>query len=315
MNVTPFKGRPGQAPANVTRLPIGLPEGSDGGALPQQLKAALLSSVAPTRDDRQRVRQKLSTALVADRMSPSVRRVDAQMAAREGGVIATALSYGLAAKWAVSSLAISAALALAFVLHGSSDSGSAVNTKRAEPLRAAQPQQQPPANPSVMAGPSVATESASVERPLKGPFHAARVRVRPALHRRGRSAPVPDDLPESQLVEATLEAVEHAPAKPLAAEPAVVASSPDLAEELRLLRSASSALAAHQPAVALSRVRQHEARYPKSPLAQEAEALRVMALCELGEQPAARIARDTFLRVQPHSPLAERVRQACAGLP
>jgi hypothetical protein len=259
------------------------------------------------------VLQKLSGALAAEGVSPSVQRVDAQMAARDAGVIAAGSSYGLAAKWVFSSLAITAALALAFALRGSPDADSvAGRPQRAEPTRALQPLRQLPVDPPDVASPSPPT-APRVEPPLKRPLQAARVRLRP--ERRARRAAVQDDLAEPQLVAASPETLEPAPVSPPTDEPAVVPAGPDLAEELRLLRSASSALAAHQPAVALARIQQHAARYPKSPLAQEAEALRVMALCELGEQPAARVARDKFLRVQPHSPLGERVRQACAGLP
>jgi hypothetical protein len=45
-------------------------------------------------------------------------------------------------------------------------------------------------------------------------------------------------------------------------------------------------------------------------LSKEKAALRIMAACALG-QPQARAERDTFLLAERHSPLGERVRDAC----
>ena len=90
------------------------------------------------------------------------------------------------------------------------------------------------------------------------------------------------------------------------------AAGPSLAAELELLHRAQSAWRAREAARALSIVDEHRARYPRSALRVEREALQVLALCELGRRSeAARVARALLAR-EPLSPLRAAIEQSCA---
>lgn len=94
-------------------------------------------------------------------------------------------------------------------------------------------------------------------------------------------------------------------------EPAPVASPSTLAEEMRILRSAQSALSAGDPDSALARLAEHARRFPTGAMVEEREAARIVALCRAGRREEARTAAATFLRERPTSPLAARVRTSC----
>lgn len=84
----------------------------------------------------------------------------------------------------------------------------------------------------------------------------------------------------------------------------------DLAEETRLLRDADKALRAGATAKAIALLDEHAARFPKGALAPERAAERLIVSCELGVADRARV--DQFLASRGASPLAARVRRACA---
>lgn len=84
--------------------------------------------------------------------------------------------------------------------------------------------------------------------------------------------------------------------------------------ELALVRSAKRALALREPADALAVLKEHADLYPKGALDEEAKALRVIALVELGE-PSARAHAERFASTYPDSPYAQRVASAVARLP
>lgn len=91
-------------------------------------------------------------------------------------------------------------------------------------------------------------------------------------------------------------------------EPASSAS-----EELLLIREATRALRDHRLATARQMLEQHAMRFPAGILMQEREGLTVIALCLEGRLSEARPLRASFLANAPTSPLAARVRSACAG--
>jgi hypothetical protein len=90
-------------------------------------------------------------------------------------------------------------------------------------------------------------------------------------------------------------------------------SASDASEELALIRQASQALRDHQPAVAWQLLQRHATRFPAGMLTQERTGLTVIALCERGHLAQGRALRRQFLITAPESPLAGRVRNACAG--
>jgi hypothetical protein len=83
--------------------------------------------------------------------------------------------------------------------------------------------------------------------------------------------------------------------------------------ELGLLRSARRALDTGSPALSLSLLDQYAAEFPHGALKSECQATRILALCAAGRVASAQQARDQFLKQQPGSPLAERLRTSCGG--
>lgn len=85
--------------------------------------------------------------------------------------------------------------------------------------------------------------------------------------------------------------------------------------ELELLRAARRALDTGSPARALSFLDRYAAEFPHGSLRSECQAARILALCSAGQLAAGQQARDQFLKQQPNSPLAGRVRASCGGAP
>jgi len=84
------------------------------------------------------------------------------------------------------------------------------------------------------------------------------------------------------------------------------------ASELDLLHRAQAAWRAGQARSALGLLDQHRARFPRSALRVERDALRALSLCELGRgREAAQLARQVLAR-EPHSPLRAALEQSCA---
>lgn len=85
-----------------------------------------------------------------------------------------------------------------------------------------------------------------------------------------------------------------------------------LAAETRLLQAAQQALRDQAREGALAIAEEHAARFPHGVLAPEREAVRAIALCELVMFDAGRAVARHFLEAHDGSPLAGRVRKACA---
>lgn len=88
-----------------------------------------------------------------------------------------------------------------------------------------------------------------------------------------------------------------------------------LSSEMDLLRRARSALRAGDARAALEHLTRHADRFPDSPLAPEAAAIRIEATCAVGDHETARVLADQFSRRWPDSPLARRVAHLCGGEP
>jgi hypothetical protein len=85
-----------------------------------------------------------------------------------------------------------------------------------------------------------------------------------------------------------------------------------LAAELDLLHRAQAAWRAREAGSALLLLDEHRARYPRSALGLERDALQVLTLCELARKDdAARLARSVLTRA-PRSPLRASLEQSCA---
>jgi hypothetical protein len=106
------------------------------------------------------------------------------------------------------------------------------------------------------------------------------------------------------------------PARPVIAPPRATKQAArdeaphDFQEELALIGDAQRALQAGDPARALAIADEHAARFPKGQLAAERSGIRVLAACALGSS-GAKASAERFLRAQPASPIAGRVRSAC----
>jgi hypothetical protein len=94
---------------------------------------------------------------------------------------------------------------------------------------------------------------------------------------------------------------------------AALAHPSTLAAETALLRDADRALRAGDTATALARLDEDAARFPNGALAPERAGERLVVLCEVGAADARAVAQ--FLAARAGSPLAARVRRACAPKP
>jgi hypothetical protein len=87
-----------------------------------------------------------------------------------------------------------------------------------------------------------------------------------------------------------------------------------LTAEARALAEVQRALDQGSPAVALELLRRHERTFAGGALGQERAAARVFGLCALGRKLEAQREGARFLAAAPQSPLAARVKAACAAL-
>ena len=97
------------------------------------------------------------------------------------------------------------------------------------------------------------------------------------------------------------------------AVPSVHAEAHDLVQEAALLHEAQSAWRAGDSARALSLANQHAQQFPRSPLANERDVLRVLSLCKLGQVHAAHQVGARLLRSAKGSPWYQSVADSCAA--
>jgi hypothetical protein len=280
----PSRGRHPLTPANMMQ--------SETSLLTPALKAAWLEVVTPPRDARARVWSELATTSGGGTLSETVARVDRAMGIRALGAPLAQVHHWFLAKWIVTGVLLTGVLAAVLI-----------------------------ARPRTTPGPNTALAS------TPGPAAALPV-VAATLPSRSATAPDPLPLPMPHKPEAPRRAKPRPRGAPVVASPepdttplepldaprvAPAAPQHDLASDLKLLRRAAAALAANEPAAALRLLDSHDALYANSALSKEKAALRIMARCALG-RPQARAERDAFLLAERHSPLGERVRDACTGL-
>lgn len=121
-------------------------------------------------------------------------------------------------------------------------------------------------------------------------------------------------------VAATEPAADPAPRRPGRSQARHVAADPPrgddapadpVLEELMLIQQIKDALDADRPAAALAAIDAHARKFARGSLAEEREALRVVALCNAGEVARGERAQRTFMNAYPRSAYRERVRAAC----
>jgi len=123
-------------------------------------------------------------------------------------------------------------------------------------------------------------------------------------------APLEEETGDSALTSAAPEPPSCV-AKPPQAAPTAAPSR--LGAELALLREAQEKLQSGNGEEAFALLDEHEDEFPEGGLSEERQAARVFALCQMGKHQEARAEAARFLRNAPHSPLADRVRNACGG--
>jgi type IV secretory pathway VirB10-like protein len=89
------------------------------------------------------------------------------------------------------------------------------------------------------------------------------------------------------------------------------AGADPLSQEMALLKRAKLALSGGEARRALRLLDEHAQRFSQGVLAQERQALRVVALCDAGDLARGREEAERFLQEHPRAALAERVRAAC----
>lgn len=105
----------------------------------------------------------------------------------------------------------------------------------------------------------------------------------------------------------------RAPPPPVIVEPEPPRAH--LALEVAALRASDAARRGGRPADALRALDAYDRDFPSGTLRAEADAARVLTLCELGRADDARAVATRFLAQNPSSPLAARIRSSCASIP
>ena len=170
--------------------------------------------------------------------------------------------------------------------------------------------------PALAASPAVV--AAPARAPARTPASAPRVAVAAPA---GAPARRPAATPEVVAAPASATAIDsrhrdpgktinEPPENPAPATTPVV--PPDPEPELRALREARNDLRAGRPASAYRRLDDFARQRGGEMLAQERSALSAIALCQWQPGPQAQARAAEFLRSSPESPLAIRVRSACA---
>lgn len=103
--------------------------------------------------------------------------------------------------------------------------------------------------------------------------------------------------------------------RPRAASPRPRDPEETFDQEMRLLKSAQTALRGGDAKSALAKLELHARRYPGSKLADARSVSLLLALCDLGDVARLERERKRFLSAHPDSPHAARARGVCKELP
>jgi hypothetical protein len=165
-----------------------------------------------------------------------------------------------------------------------------------------QPERAPTAQRAVHDEPSpVRTPAASVPTPVAIP---------PAVVIEAEAATAPAVGEVAELL--PTERTRKPKTTPVLATPPIVDAS-GLERERNIVAASQRALADGRPSRALDLLDQHARTFPHGAMAEDRDALRVVALCAAGRTEDAEKQRTKFFRRWPKSLHASRVRTACAG--
>ena len=117
-------------------------------------------------------------------------------------------------------------------------------------------------------------------------------------------APVPEPLPAERV---------RKPKSATVPTPPPIVDASALEREAALVAASQRALAQNRPERALDLLEQHARTFPHGGMAEDRDALRVVALCAAGRTDDAATQRTKFFRRWPKSLHASRVRAACDG--
>ncbi len=256
----------------------------------------------PSQADRERMRARLALAMVATTGGFAVAGAVKASSAASGSLVPAASVASVSSVAAVGATvgatglaAIGTKIAVAVALVSALGGGGALvvsaahrNAARAEsPVAVATVAiaAAPPVAPTVPAAPAVTTASAVASAPVAAPVVNAAA-PHPAVSASSASA---------------------------AASPST--DTPDVADELVLLREARSALKAGNAERSLQILAEHAHRFPHGALTEEREAARAVATCATvasgGSADTARATVARFFRLYPRSLHASRVHNAC----
>lgn len=246
----------------------------------------------PTDADRARVRRTLMRAIAAGGAAAAATTATTGAAAKGAGAAAAATIVGSGA------VSVAGKVVAILVLVGAVGAGVAsVASKQGAPA-GARPAAAPLEVPAQLtAAPPPAEPPGAVMEPPPAPDP-------------------PPPAPAKAAAPVVSRAQPHASAAPFEAAPAAAAPAEDpLDVETRGLGEAHRALQSGDAQRALSLLEQQSAAHAQGELREERAAARVVALCKLGRTEEARAVAETFLRENPRSLLADRVRAACPSSP
>jgi hypothetical protein len=180
------------------------------------------------------------------------------------------------------------------------------------------PAESTPAARLEMAAPGVSRPASSAPPATRAIGNSA-ASAAPTIDAAAATRATIDSVPATRATTNRVPATRHAPGAPASAHAALATeaqpqspASETLDAELDLLHRAQMAWRAREAAGALALLNEHRARFPRSTLQLERDALQVLTLCELGKTAdAARLARSV-LAAAPHSPLRASLEESCA---
>jgi hypothetical protein len=234
----------------------------------------------PTSADRERVRAGLAAKIAAGVAVGTAMTASAAGEAKAASVVASKAGAGLAAKIVVASVIVAGLGAGAWRMWPPAPAAAAA------PAPAAEAEAAPAAAAAVPAAEAAAAPVAEVA-----------------------SVPVPPPAPRPPHATRAAPPATPAPAPAPEAAPAPVAS---LEREVAALRAVRTSLSSNDAAGALATLDTYAHEFPRGALSEEADALRVEALCALHRRDEATQAAASFLERHPQSLHAARVARGCA---
>ncbi len=246
--------------------------------------AAAGTGDAPSGDDRVRIRRRLAVELGAAAFATTTLTVTAQAAAASGtagvgaGATVGGVSKAAAATGLVTKLVVAAAVA------------GAVATTAVVVMHRAPTVAVPRTTAAQAPAPPVRSSEADIQE-VQAPI------VQPLAPERAKPGPVPSRAPTARRRAADGDV-----------EPVATTS---IAEELRLLGQAQTALREGRLEDALARADEHALRFPGGAMREERVAVTMLARCAQHTAPGPML--QAFLASAPESPLKRRVREACGG--